>query len=150
MYHCMKLVRERISYHIFHRPLILPNEIRISAIKLFKWISQAFHFIALRQESVNQKFMAISKVIIIWAAPCISYQLGNINTIWRARCDIARKEWKIDNVEIVDTKRCDLMLNGTFCNWIEKRRLLTLRAPRGGGGGGRKRPTPRFFLCSIC
>ena len=44
--------------------------------------------------------MAISKVIIIWAAPCISYQLGNINTIWRARWDIARKEWKIDNVEI--------------------------------------------------
>ena len=36
LYHCMKLVRERISYHIFHRPLILPNEIRISAIKLFK------------------------------------------------------------------------------------------------------------------
>ena len=29
--------------------------------------------------------MAISKVIIIWAAPCISYQLENINTIWRAR-----------------------------------------------------------------
>ena len=30
----MKLVRERISYHIFHRPLILPNEIRIPAIKI--------------------------------------------------------------------------------------------------------------------
>ena len=27
----MKLVRERISYHIFHQPLILPNEIRIYA-----------------------------------------------------------------------------------------------------------------------
>ena len=44
--------------------------------------------------------MAISKVIIISAAPCISYQLGNINTIRRARWDIAQKEWKIDNVEI--------------------------------------------------
>ena len=30
----------------------------------------------------------------------ISYQLGNINTIGRDRWDIARKEWKIDNVEI--------------------------------------------------
>ena len=26
----MKLVREQISYHIFHQPLILSNEIRIS------------------------------------------------------------------------------------------------------------------------
>ena len=44
--------------------------------------------------------MEISKVIIICASPCKSYQLGNINTIGRARWDIARKEWKIDNVEI--------------------------------------------------
>ena len=30
----------------------------------------------------------------------IPYQLLNINTIGGAGCDIARKEWKIDNVEI--------------------------------------------------
>ena len=100
LYHCIKLVRERISHHIFHWPLILPNEIRISAIKFFKWISQAFHFIALKYESVNQKFMAISKVIIIWAAPCISYQLGNINTIGRARmgyCSKGMENWQCGN-----------------------------------------------------
>ena len=93
----MKLAREWISHHIFHRPLILPNQIWISAIKVLKWISQEFHFIALRQESVNQTFMAIP---IIWAASCISYQLRNIKAIGIARWDIARKERKIDNGEI--------------------------------------------------
>ena len=44
--------------------------------------------------------MAISKVIIRLAAPCMSYQLQNINTIGSTRWDIVRKEWKIDNVEI--------------------------------------------------
>ena len=39
----------------------------------------------------------------MWAAPCISYQVGNLSTIWRARFDVARKEWKIDNVEIKTT-----------------------------------------------
>ena len=39
--------------------------------------------------------MAISKVSTLQ-----SYQLRNINTIGRARWDIARKEWKSDNVEI--------------------------------------------------
>ena len=34
------------------------------------------------------------------AAHCISCQLRNVNTIGRARWDIAGKEWKIDNVEI--------------------------------------------------
>ena len=30
----------------------------------------------------------------------ISYQLGHINTVRRARWDIARKEWKVDSVKI--------------------------------------------------
>ena len=34
------------------------------------------------------------------SAPCMSYQLRNINTLGRVRWDIARKESKIDNVEI--------------------------------------------------
>ena len=52
LYHCMKLVREWISHYIFHRPLVLSTEIWTSTIKFFKWISQAFHFIALSTESL--------------------------------------------------------------------------------------------------
>ena len=39
----MKLVRERISYHIFHQPLILPHEIRISDIPLIQNLSQLYN-----------------------------------------------------------------------------------------------------------
>ena len=43
--------------------------------------------------------MAISKIVIMGAASCISHKLRNVHTIRRARWYVAGKEWKIDNVE---------------------------------------------------
>ena len=54
--------------------------------------------------------MAVSKIIIIPAASCISYELRNIYTIRRGRWYVVGKEWKIDNVEVksygVSKKKC--------------------------------------------
>ena len=55
--------------------------------------------------------MTISKVIVMCASPCISYQLRNINTLWIAQWYIARKEWDIDNVEVY----LDLYGGGRIC-----------------------------------
>ena len=62
--------------------------------------SQAARLYRLVQKSINQALVAISKIIVMLAAPCISYELRNVYTIRRARWYVAGKEWKIYNVEV--------------------------------------------------
>ena len=50
-------------------------------VNFLERISQSVDFIALRKESVHSEFIAISKVIMICAASCISDKLRNVNTI---------------------------------------------------------------------
>ena len=57
-------------------------------------------YIALWQKSINHAFVTVSKFIIMWAASCISYELRNVHTIRRAQWYFARKEWKINDVEV--------------------------------------------------
>ena len=44
--------------------------------------------------------MAMSEIIIVWAAPCIYDELRDVDTIRRARWNITWQGWNIDNVEI--------------------------------------------------
>ena len=44
--------------------------------------------------------MAISKIIVKYAASCISYELRHVYTVRKARWYVAVKEWKVDNVEV--------------------------------------------------
>ena len=80
-----KLSWERIAHHCIDWPPIFLNEILISAIKFLERLLKPQGFIALWQKLINQAFVAISEIIIVWAASCISYELWNVHTIRRAR-----------------------------------------------------------------
>ena len=68
--------------------------------KFLKQLLKPQGYIALCQKSISQALVAISKIIVKWAASCISYKLQYVYTVRRARWYVTGREWKIDNVEV--------------------------------------------------
>ena len=95
----IKLSWELIIYHFLDRPQVSLNEILTSAKKFVKRLLKLLNLIALRH-IFNQVPVAISKIIIMWTALCISYELQNMYTIRRAIWFVAGREWKIDSVKV--------------------------------------------------
>ena len=100
LYVKQKLSWKWIVHHYIDWPLVFFNEILISAIEFFERLLKPQGSIALWQKSINQTLVAISKILIVWAASCISNELWNVHIIKMARWYVAGKEWKIDNVEV--------------------------------------------------
>ena len=111
---------KRITDHLSNWFLILGYEIWIPAIKFFERISQVVSFISLRQESINQKFMAISKILIVCTASRISDKLWDVYTIRRVRWYITWHKWNIDNVKI-EVITLVIQLGGKFLVGVNKK-----------------------------
>ena len=57
-------------------------------------------YVALWPKSINHSLVATSKIIVMWAASCISFELQIVYIIRKDRWYVTRKEWKIVNVEV--------------------------------------------------
>ena len=69
-------------------------------IRFLKRLLKPQGCIAMWQKAINLALVAISKIIIMWVASRISYELRTVYTIRWARWYPAGKEWKINNVEV--------------------------------------------------
>ena len=90
----LELSSKWIIHHYVDWPLVFLNEILISAIKFLERLLKPQGYIALWQKWINQALVAISEIIIVWAASCISNKSIFVCKL-PPRSDISRVNQKV-------------------------------------------------------